>query len=99
MVTYELDNRPWFTGGLWPEEIAKHLDYPKDFPIYQFLEEAAHEYPDNIATIFFDAKITYKDLWDKVLRFADSLTKIGVKKGDRIGLKFSGFNLVTRIDW
>ena len=86
MVISDLDNRPWFTGGLWPEEIAKHLDYPKDYPIYRFLEDAAQEFPDNIATIFFDAKIKYKDLWEKVLRFADSLQKLGISRGDRIGI-------------
>jgi long-chain acyl-CoA synthetase len=86
MVISDLDNRPWFTGGLWPEEIAKHLDYPKDYPIYRFLEEAAQTHPDNVATIFFDAKIRYKDLWEKVLRFADSLQKLGITKGDRIGI-------------
>ncbi|MHA2176364.1 MAG: AMP-binding protein [Candidatus Hodarchaeales archaeon] len=86
METFDLDERPWFTGGLWPEEIAKHLDYPTDFPIYRFLEEAAQTFPDNVATIFFDAKITYKDLWNRVLRFASSLDKIGIKKGDRIGI-------------
>ncbi len=80
----EFIEKPWFK--LWPEEIPKTLDYPEDYPIYKFLEESAITNPDNIATIFFDKKIKYSDLWDKVLRFADSLQKIGIKKGDRIGI-------------
>lgn len=80
----EIADRPWFK--LWPEEIPKTLEYPNDYPIYKFLEEAALAYPDNIATIFFDKKIKYRDLWDQVLRFANALHKLGVKKGDRIGI-------------
>jgi len=86
MEASELDERPWFTSGFWPEEIPKHLTYLKDFAIYQFLEKAARTSPDNVATIFFDAKITYRELWDKVLRFASSLHKLGLKRGDRIGI-------------
>ncbi|MHA2232297.1 MAG: long-chain-fatty-acid--CoA ligase [Candidatus Hodarchaeales archaeon] len=76
--------QPWFKR--WPEEIPKHLDYPEDFPIYQFLQESAELYPNNVATIFFDKKMTYGELWEKVLRFANSLSKLGVKQGDRIGI-------------
>lgn len=84
MEISELLERPWFK--LWPEEVPKTLEYPENFPIYKFLEEAVTTNPNNIATIFFDSKITYKELWDKVLRFASSLHKLGVKKGDRIGI-------------
>ncbi|MFQ5981439.1 MAG: long-chain fatty acid--CoA ligase [Candidatus Heimdallarchaeota archaeon] len=76
--------QPWFKR--WPEEIPKHLDYPDDFPIYKFLQESAELYPNNVATIFFDKKMTYGELWEKVLRFANSLSKLGVKQGDRIGI-------------
>ncbi|MFX0052061.1 MAG: long-chain fatty acid--CoA ligase [Candidatus Hermodarchaeota archaeon] len=82
----DLEDRQWFKAGLWPENVPKHLEYPEDFPIYKFLEEAAETNPDSVATIFFDSKITYQELWNKVLRFANSLQKIGIKKGDRIGI-------------
>jgi long-chain acyl-CoA synthetase len=76
--------QPWFK--LWPEEIPKHLEFPEDFPIYKFLQEAAELCPNKIATIFFDKKINYGELWNRVLRFASSLSKLGIKKGDRIGI-------------
>lgn len=76
--------QPWFK--LWPKEIPKHLEYPEDFPIYKFLQEAAELSPDNIATIFFDKKMNYGEFWNKVLRFASALSKLGIKKGDRIGI-------------
>lgn len=84
METSELLERPWFK--MWPDEIPKHLEYPEDFPIYKFLEEAATTNPNNVATIFFDNKINYTELWEKVLRFANSLHKLGIRKGDRIGI-------------
>jgi long-chain acyl-CoA synthetase len=76
--------KPWFK--LWPEEIAKTLEYPEDFPIYKFLQESAETDPENVATIFFDKKINYGELWDRVLRLANSLHKLGIRKGDRIGI-------------
>ncbi|MHA2497832.1 MAG: AMP-binding protein, partial [Candidatus Hodarchaeales archaeon] len=77
-------DQPWFK--LWPKELPKHLEYPEDFPLYKFLQEAAELSPDNTATIFFDKKMNYGEFWDKVLRFASALSKLGIKKGDRIGI-------------
>lgn len=84
MEQTELYEKPWLKS--WPEEIPNHIDYPDDYPIYKFLQEAAELSPDNVATVFFDKKMKYGELWDKVLRFANSLHKLGVKKGDRIGI-------------
>lgn len=82
----DLSDRQWFKAGLWPEEYPKHIEYPENFPIWKFLEESAHTNPDNVATVFFDAKIKYKELWERVLSFANSLHKLGIRKGDRIGI-------------
>jgi long-chain acyl-CoA synthetase len=80
----DLVEKPWFK--LWPEEVSKHLEYPDDFPIYKFLQDSAENQPNNVATIFFDQKVKYGELWNRVLRFASALHKLGVKKGDRIGI-------------
>ncbi|MHA2246182.1 MAG: AMP-binding protein, partial [Candidatus Hodarchaeales archaeon] len=84
MEKTELLDRPWFKS--WPEEIPKTLEYPEDLPIYKLLEETVQTDPDNIAIVFFDKKMKYSELWDRVLRFASSLHKLGIKKGDRIGI-------------
>ncbi|UCE13028.1 MAG: long-chain fatty acid--CoA ligase [Candidatus Heimdallarchaeota archaeon] len=84
MEITEIYEKPWFKN--WPEEIPKHLEYPEDYPVYKFLEETVQSNPDNIATVFFDKTMKYSELWDRVLRLANSLHKLGVKKGDRVGI-------------
>ena len=84
MELTELVEKPWLKS--WPEEIPITLDLPDDYPIYNFLQEAAELSPNNVATVFFDKKMKYGELWEKVLRFANSLHNLGVKKGDRIGI-------------
>ena len=55
-------------------------------PIYEFLEKSARDYPNNISTIFFDKKYTYKQLKEKVDRLATGLKNLGLKKNDRIAI-------------
>lgn len=76
--------KPWFK--YWPIEIPKHIEYNDNFPIYKFLEQSAKDFPENISIIFFDSKYTYKELWNKVLKFSRALYDLGVRKGDRIAI-------------
>jgi long-chain acyl-CoA synthetase len=84
METLKEYERPWFKH--WPDETPKTIDYNTDFPIYKFLEQSATDFPENVATVFFDQKINYSNLWNKVLRFASALNELGVQKGDRIAI-------------
>ncbi|MFH0821247.1 MAG: AMP-binding protein [Pseudomonadota bacterium] len=47
-------------------------------------EQACGKYPDNTAIVFLGDKFSYRDLKDKIDRFASGLAELGVKKGDRI---------------
>lgn len=47
-------------------------------------EQACAKYPDNTAVIFLGDRFTYRDLEDKVDRFATGLAGMGIAKGDRI---------------
>src|SRR3990172_6454371 len=76
--------RPWYK--CWPDYVSKNLEYPENFPVYKFLEFSAEKYPENVSTIFFDKKTSYKDLWDKTQRLAAALHNLGVKHGDRVAL-------------
>ncbi len=52
-------------------------------------EQACEKYPDNTAVIFLGDKFTYRNLKNKVYRFATGLSGLGVKKGDRVLLYLS----------
>lgn len=50
------------------------------------LRDTAKAHPDLTATMFYGATLTYGELDEKADRFAAGLRKLGVKKGDRVGL-------------
>jgi hypothetical protein len=51
-----------------------------------FLERAASVYPDHVATIHGDWKITWKQCYDRCRRLASALRKRGIGKGDTVAL-------------
>lgn len=75
----ELKTRPWMKS--YPEGVRFHLEYP-EIPVYGLLEEAARTHPEQVATVFMGAHVTYRQLWDRVNRLATALADLGVKKGD-----------------
>ena len=54
--------------------------------IAQALERIAQEHPDKAAVIFRDQAITFRQLRDNVFKLADSLTSLGIKKGDKVAI-------------
>ncbi len=75
--------RPWFR--FWPEGVPKHIEYPL-VPLSELLKNTAQKYPNSVATIYFDRGITYKGLDTATDKFAAALSKLGVKKGDKVAL-------------
>src|SRR5437588_11933 len=61
------------------------LRYP-DVPLQALLDDAAESYPNATATIFFNAKRTYRSISEDAWRFANGLRRVGVEKGDRVAL-------------
>jgi long-chain acyl-CoA synthetase len=57
-----------------------------DGPLQGLLESAARRHPDNIATIFFGARMTYREINDEANRLAHALQNLGLQKGDRVAL-------------
>jgi long-chain acyl-CoA synthetase len=57
--------------------------YP-DIPLYNFLDQAASEFPKKTACVYLDNNITYSRILDETNRFANALHQLGVKKGDRV---------------
>ncbi len=75
--------KPWFK--FWPEGVPKHIEYP-EVPLFDFLRKTAEKYPNNIAIVYFNKKITYKELDAASDRFATALSDLGVKKGDKVAI-------------
>ncbi|HTD81373.1 MAG TPA: long-chain fatty acid--CoA ligase [Thermoplasmata archaeon] len=69
----------------WPEGVPRTIDYPKS-SVAGLLSKAARESPDAIATQFYGARLTYREIDEAAGRLAGGLRKIGVKAGDRVSL-------------
>jgi len=76
-------DRPWF--GNWPEGVPRTIEYPK-ISVGGILSVAAKRWPTAIATQFYGAKVTYRELDQAASRFAGGLRRIGVQPGDRVSL-------------
>jgi long-chain acyl-CoA synthetase len=72
-------------GELYPEGVPIHIKYP-EIPIYSFLENSARKFPNRPATLYYGASLTYGEIWQQTKSFAANLKKIGIQKGDRVGV-------------
>ncbi len=81
--TAPLTERPWTRH--YDPGVPATLIYPK-VPLQAMLDDAAESNPNATATIFFNRKRTYKSISDAAWRLANGLRRLGVKKGDRVGL-------------
>src|SRR4030042_5799850 len=74
-------NKPWLKQ--YEAHVPHSLTYP-EVPIHHFLSNTVDRHPDHVAMTFNEIHFTYKDLNERVNRFAHALLKLGVEKGDRI---------------
>ena len=71
----------------WPKQVPRHLTVPET-SLYANLEISAQRFPEKTATVFYDARITYRDLKLQVELLAGFLqNRCGVRKGDRVILQ------------
>ncbi len=76
-------NRPWLK--FYDEGVPHTLNVP-NLTVPDFLRVAAENHPDHPATVFMGGRLTYRNLLEKVQRFAATLHELGVGKGDRVGI-------------
>jgi long-chain acyl-CoA synthetase len=76
-------NKPWFKH--YDGHVPHSLTYP-EIPIHRFLSDTVDRHPDHVAVTFNDLHFTYRDVNERVNRFAQALLKLGVEKGDRVAL-------------
>ena len=86
--------QPWLP--FYDKRTSPTLTYP-DKPLDTLLSEAARQYPNNTATRFVlryllggrltvGGTLTYRQLDAHVSQFAAALYRLGVRKGDRVGV-------------
>ena len=68
-----------------PEFFRPHLEYPR-VPYDRMLTHAAARYPENVAVVFRDVSLTYRELEGLTTRFAHALRGLGIKHGDKVCL-------------
>lgn len=76
-------NKPWLKH--YEGHVPPSLTYP-EIPIQRFLSDTVDRHPDHVAVTFNDLHFTYRDVNERVNRFAQALLKLGVEKGDRVAL-------------
>lgn len=69
----------------YPKEVPHSLAY-EPIPIQTFLTRAFEQSPEKVAIHFLGKEITYQELYESALKFANYLMKIGMKKGDRLAI-------------
>jgi long-chain acyl-CoA synthetase len=75
--------KPWFK--FWPETVPKHIDYPA-IPLSDLLRKTAEKYPNKPSTVYVDRVISYRDLNNTVDKLATALSRMDVKKGQKVAL-------------
>lgn len=75
--------RPWLEHY---EDFVPHEVTIWDRPLYAMLDDAAERYPQRLAVIFQNTRITYKALREKAEVFAGALCRAGVKPGERVAV-------------
>ncbi|MBU1218609.1 AMP-binding protein [Myxococcota bacterium] len=77
---------PWFseTAG-WPDEVSRNPEFPVR-PLDSIISDAASRWPSNRAARFLGMDMTYGEYNRYVDAFADSLYKLGIKKGETVAI-------------
>ncbi|MHB1419760.1 MAG: long-chain-fatty-acid--CoA ligase [Bacillota bacterium] len=75
----------WLWQKHYEETVPDEIAIP-DIPLHRVLEDTARKMPQQTATIFMGAKLTYKQINDLADTFAVILIDLGVKVGDRVAI-------------
>lgn len=63
-----------------------YAEYPRDKTIHELFEEQAVKVPDNIAVVYEEKELTYRELNNKANQLAKALIEKGMKPGDIVGI-------------
>lgn len=79
----EVKERVWLAK--YPSKVPPNLTYP-EIPLDQLLHDTAIKYSNATATIFYGAKMTYREIDEAVTAFAGALARLGIGLGERVGV-------------
>jgi long-chain acyl-CoA synthetase len=80
------ESKPWLQAAAgWPEKVPKNIDFPR-ITLYEMMTASVAKYADRPAAWFLNSFITYGEILGHVDAFAQSLRKLGLKKGDVVAL-------------
>lgn len=69
----------------YPKEVPHSIELP-EIPVHKFLTQAFESMPNKVAIHFMGRDLTYKELYESALKFANYLHSLGVEKGDRVAI-------------
>ncbi len=78
-----MDKKVWHKA--YPPQVATSIKY-EELTMPQALSRTAQRYPEVPALILMGKKISYRELDQLVDRFAASLLKLGIRKGDKVAM-------------
>ena len=74
---------------IWHKSYDPKVPFSREYPetcLPLILEQNARLIPESIATEFFGATLSYRQLWDHVLRLANGLKHMGVGEGTKVAI-------------
>ena len=77
------EQKPWLK--FYDKHVPANLQYP-DKTFWEALEPAFKGFPSRVGLYYMGTPFTYKQLDEMSNRFANLLKKIGLKKGDTVGI-------------
>ncbi|MBU4315925.1 MAG: long-chain fatty acid--CoA ligase [Proteobacteria bacterium] len=77
------NQRPWTRH--YDYNVPLSIRYPR-WTTLDLIQLSANKNPDLTATHFLGAEMTFWELRIRILKMANALTELGVKKGDRVGV-------------
>jgi long-chain acyl-CoA synthetase len=78
-----METRAWHRH--YDYNVPTTIRYPR-LPVHELLGIPANAFPDKAALNFFGTEVTFWDLRQQMLRMANALGALGIRKGDRVGI-------------
>ena len=77
------NTRPWIRH--YDYNVPTTIRYPR-WTTFDIIQGSANKNPDQTAVKFLGREISYWELRTRVLKMANALGELGIKKGDRVGI-------------